>query len=219
MRPWSYSRLSTYEKCPKQFWYGYIENLPSFRPDPPAANRGKAIHTEGENYLLGKIHMYPPSYQKVASHLMGLKMNKALPEMKMAVNAQWEAVDYKAPDAYFRGIIDVHYEHDEGKTVHVEDFKTGQVYPEHPQQMADYVPLVAAQYPDAERFVTRLIYVDQGIVTPPKIIEKERLKPIRLMLDGRINIAEEETIYPTKPGSACRWCDYSRKYGGPCQSG
>jgi hypothetical protein len=216
VRPWSYSRLSTYEDCPKQYWYSYVENMPSFRPDSPASERGTLIHEEGEAYLLGKVPIYPVAYQKVATHIMGLKSKNAMPEMKMAVDDKWTAVDYKAPEAYFRGIIDVHYETDEGKTVCIEDFKTGQVYDHHTKQMDDYIPLVAAQYPDAERFITRLIYVDQGIVTPPKTVESARLKPIRLLLDGRIENAEADTIFPVKPGRPCKWCGYSQRYGGPC---
>jgi CRISPR/Cas system-associated exonuclease Cas4 (RecB family) len=219
MRPWSYSRLSTYETCPKQYWYAYVENMEGFRPEPVAANRGKVIHKEGEDYLLGKKHIYPASYQKVSSHIMGLKSKHAIPEIKMACDDKWVAVDWNAPEAYFRGIIDVHYEADEGKTVHIEDFKTGQIYPEHSGQMEDYVALAASHYPEADKFETRLIYVDQGIVTPAKVTEKVRLKPIRLMLDGRINIAEEDTIFPTTSGKHCQWCDYSRKYGGPCPNG
>jgi hypothetical protein len=198
------------------FWYSYVENMPSFKPENPAAYRGKEIHSQGEKYLLGEVHIYPVTYQKVATHIMGLKAKHAMPEMKMAVDVTWTAVDYEAPEAYFRGIIDVHYETDDGMTIHIEDFKTGQVYPEHPKQMMDYVPLVAAQYPTAEKFVTRLIYIDQGVVTPPKVIEVERLKPIRLLLDGRIENAEADTIFPVKPGNACKWCDYSKRYGGPC---
>ena len=174
---------------------------------------------EGENYLLGKVFIYPPSFQKVSAHIMGLKSKHAIPELKMAANDKWEAVDWKAPDAYFRGIIDVHYEADEGKTVNIEDFKTGQVYPEHPKQMEDYVALVASHYPDAEKYVTRLIYVDQGVVTPPKVTEAARIKPIRILLDGRIALAEDDTIFPVKPGKQCGWCDYSRRYGGPCPNG
>ena len=112
-RPWSYSRLSTYEDCPKQFWYSYIENMPEFKPPSPAASRGTAIHEKSEHYLLGKIHICPPEYQKVSGHVMGLKARKAIPEMKMAVNDKWEPVDYKAKDAYFRGIVDVHYIHED----------------------------------------------------------------------------------------------------------
>jgi len=215
-RPWSYSRKSTYEECPKQYWYSYVEQVPGFRPPSPAADRGSDIHLQCENYLLGKIKIYPPSVQKVSGHLMTLKAKDAIPELKMAVNDKWEAVDYKAPDAYFRGIIDVHYEAEDGATVHIEDFKTGQVYDSHPKQMETYVALVAAHYPKATQFITRLVYIDQGVVTPAKITSVERLKPIRLLLDGAIANAEADTIFPTRPGNGCKWCDYSKRFGGPC---
>jgi PD-(D/E)XK nuclease superfamily len=194
----------------------YKENMPGFRPESPAATRGTDIHSLGEKYLRGEIKLYPPEYQKVAPHLMMLKSKDAIPELKMAVNEKWEACDWAAPEAYFRGIIDVHYEAEDGKVVHIEDFKTGQVYDSHPKQMETYVALVAPHYPEAQTFHTRLIYIDQGMVTPPKVYNIERLKPIRLMLDGGIKNAEEDTIFPVKPGSHCRWCNYSQRYGGPC---
>ena len=214
MRPWSYSRLSTYEDCPRQYQYSYVENLPGFRPESPAASRGSAIHTMAEEYLLGKRMIYPPELQKVSAHAMSLKAKKATAEQKLAVNDKWEPDDYKSPTAFFRGIIDVCYT--EGDAVHIQDWKTGQVYDSHPKQMEVYVALAAAHYPEAKVFHTRLIYVDQGIVTQPKVTERERLKPIRLLLDGRIKIAEEDEIFPTRAGSHCRWCNYSAKYGGPC---
>lgn len=213
-RPWSYSRLSTYEDCPKQYWYKYVENVPGFRPPSVAAGRGSAIHEAGEKYLMGELKVYPPEYQRVSGHLMGLKAKKANPEKKLAVTSEWEPCDYKAPEAYLRGIIDVIYEENDG--LHIQDFKTGQVYDSHPVQMELYVALAAAHYPAVTHYVTRLIYVDKGIVTAPKRTEAARLKPIRLLLDGRIKIAEDDQIYPTRAGSSCRWCDYSQKYGGPC---
>ena len=222
MRPWSWSRLSTYDECPKEYWYHYVEGMPGFRPPSTSADRGKALHSQGENYLLGKIKIYPPEFQKVSTHLMNLKAREAMPEMKMAANDKWEAIDYEDKSAYFRGIIDVHYvdetEGPEGylKTVHIEDFKTGQVYDSHPKQMEAYVSLCASEYPEANRFITRLIYIDLGVITPQKVTERERIKPIRLLLDGRIKNAEEDTIFPTRAGSHCKWCDYSQRHGGPC---
>jgi len=195
-----------------------VENLPESKPQSPAAERGTKIHLEGENYLLNKTFLCPPSYQKVSAHVMGLKARRAIPEMKMAVNDKWEPVDYKAPDAYFRGIIDVHYVHED--TLYIEDFKTGQIYDSHPKQMEVYTALAAAEYPEVKEITTRLIYVDQGIVTPPKTVPVERLKPIRMLMDGRIGNAEEETIFPATPSTnACRFCGYHGKYGGPCKVG
>lgn len=216
MRPWSYSRLTTYEDCPKQFWYSYVDKMEGFRPPSPAADRGTRIHKAGEDYLAGTLKVYPPEYQKVAMHMMNLKSVNALPEVKVAVNDKWEIVDYKDPDAYLRGQIDVHYESPDKETVYVEDFKTGQVYASHPDQMKTYVALAASMFPTAKYFVTRLVYIDQGMVTTPINTPVERVRPIKLMLDGRIKNAEEDTIFSVKPGSACKWCDYSKKYGGPC---
>ena len=214
MRPWSYSRLSTYEDCPKQYQYSYIENLPGYRPESPAASRGSQIHGECEEYLLGSRPIYPPSIQRVSAHAMGLKARKAKPELRLAVTESWEPTDYKAENTYFRGIIDVCYTEDDA--VHIQDWKTGQIYDSHPKQMEVYVALAAAHFPEAKVFHTRLIYVDQGVVTPAKVTEAERVKPIRLLLDGRIKNAEEDEIFPVRTGSHCRWCDYSARYGGPC---
>jgi hypothetical protein len=214
MRPWSHSRLSTYEDCPKQYWYSYVENLPGFRPESPAAMRGSGIHDRAEQYLLGKISMYPPELQKVSSHAMSLKRFKAQPEVHLGVTEKWEPCDYRDPKAYLRGIIDILFEDTDG--VHVEDWKTGQVYNSHAGQMETYTAIVAAHYPTAPSYITRLVYIDQGLVTAPKRIEQDRVKPIRLLLDGRIGNAEEDTIFPVKPGAICKWCDYSKRYGGPC---
>lgn len=215
MRPWSDSRLSCYEDCPKQYWYRYVEHMPSFREDSPAATRGSGIHKQAELYLKGEIHMYPPELQKVSGHAMKLKALKATPEQQLAVTEQWTRCEWDAPEAYFRGIIDITYK-SEPTTVHIEDWKSGQIYKSHDVQISRYVALAAPDYPEAEKFVTRLIYLDQGVVTPPKIVPVDRIKPIRLMLDGSIHNAEADEIFPVKPGSACKWCGYSRKYGGPC---
>jgi hypothetical protein len=159
--------------------------------------------------------MYPPELQKVSAHAMGLKRLKAQPEVKLGVTEKWEPCGYNDPDTYLRGIIDILFEDADG--VHVEDWKTGQVYNSHAGQMETYTAIVAAHYPKATSYVTRLVYIDQGLVTAPRKVEIDRVKPIRMLLDGRIKNAEEDTIFPTKPGQACKWCDYSKRYGGPCQ--
>jgi CRISPR/Cas system-associated exonuclease Cas4 (RecB family) len=216
MRPWSHSRLSTYETCPKQYQYNYIERLPGFRPESPAASRGTAIHERAQLYLEGKLMMYPHEFQRVSAHLMTLKAKKAMAEKKLAVRVDWSPCEYDDSETYFRAIIDVIYVDEPSKVCGVEDHKTGQIYDYHEGQLSNYVAVAAAHFPDYE-YHSRLIYVDQGIVTKPKITPANRVKPIRIMMDGRIKLAEEDTIFPTKPGSHCKWCDYSQRYGGPCR--
>jgi CRISPR/Cas system-associated exonuclease Cas4 (RecB family) len=215
MRPWSHSRLSNYETCPKQYFYAYVEKRPSHRPPSPAAERGSAIHAKAEQYLLGKLHIYPPELQKVAAHAMKLKVANAGAEKKLAVTDKWEPCDYDAPEVYIRGIIDVLYTDEDGH-VHVQDWKTGQQYSTHAGQLENYVAIVAAHHPEAKSYQTRLIYIDQGIVTSARLVPPERVKPIRLLLDGRIKNAEEDKQYPTRAGQSCRYCNYSKRFGGPC---
>jgi hypothetical protein len=191
--------------------------MKGFRPPSPAANRGTAIHKQAELYLLDEIKMYPPELQPVAGHAMKLKTLKANPERKLAVKEDWSPCDFDDPDAYFRGVIDISYL--DGLNLHIEDWKTGQIYPEHAKQMEQYIALTAPHYPQAEKYITRIVYIDQGVVTPPKTTLPERLKPIRLLLDGSIHNAETDEIFPVRPGPACKWCEYGVKYGGPCPHG
>lgn len=213
-RPWSFSRYSSYEECPRKYQYTYVDHLPSLRPDSPAASRGTEIHSLAEQYLLGTIPMYPPELQKVAAHAMLLKAKKATPEQKLAVREDWSPCAFEDADAYLRAIIDVIYT--DAGVVHVQDWKTGQVYDKHTSQLETYVAIAAAHHPEATEYRARAIYIDQGVVSTPRVTLPNKLKPIRIMIDGRLKNAEADTIFPMKPGQACRWCNYAKKHGGPC---
>jgi len=215
MRPWSYSRLKTWEECPRAYQYNYIEKLPGSREPGPVASRGIELHKQAELYLLNEIKLYPPEFQKVSGHTMMLKARNAVPEQKLAVNDKWEPLQWEDENVYLRAIIDIIYPED--SIIHVQDWKTGQIYDTHVDQLATYVAIAAAHHPEATEFRSRAIYIDQGIIAKPVYTPADRVKPIRMMLDGRIKNAEDDKIYPTRAGSACKWCDYSKKYGGPCQ--
>lgn len=218
MRPWSYSRLSTWEECPRQYQYYYKERLDGFRPPSIAAGRGTELHSQGEAYLKGDLKIYPPEFQKVSAHAMYLKKMAAEAEIKLAVNEKWEPVDYESPEVYLRCIIDIkfHERGDDKHVVHIQDWKTGQIYDSHKDQLDTYVAIAASHFPDATEYRSRAVYIDLGTLSTPKVVPPDRVKPIRLMLDGRIKNAESDTIYPTRSGTHCRWCTYSRKFGGPC---
>lgn len=213
MRPWSYSRLSTWEECPKQYWYSYVEKVESTRPRSPAADRGSDIHNKAEKYLGGELDVYPFELQKVAGHTLNLKLKGAKPEVKLAAKVDWTPCDFKDSEAYYRAIIDILYV--ENEVCHIQDWKTGREYDSHKVQLEDYVAVVAANV-EAKEYQTRLVYIDQGFVSKPVIHAADRIKPIRIMLDGRIKLAEEDTIYPVRVSPKCQWCDYSARHGGPC---
>jgi hypothetical protein len=145
---------------------------------------------------------------------MSLKAKKAQPEVKLAVREDWSPCEYDHPEAYLRAIIDIHYLED--TVLHIQDWKTGQVYDSHAVQLETYVAVAAAHYPEATEYRSRCVYIDQGVISAPKVTTANRLKPIRMLIDGRIKNAESDEIYPIRAGQHCKWCNYSRKYGGPC---
>lgn len=215
MRPWSYSRLTTWETCPRRYKYNYVDKLASFREMGLAASRGTEIHSKGEAYLKGDLQLYPPEFQKVSAHTMYLKTRGAKPEVKLGVKADWTPCEYSDPETYIRVIIDILLE-DEG-VLHVQDWKTGRIYDHHVDQLGIYVAVAAAHFPEATEYRSRAVYIDQGVIAKPVVTTPDRLKPSRLMIDGRIKNAEDDKVWPTKAGPECKWCDYSKAYGGPCQ--
>jgi hypothetical protein len=169
-----------------------------------------------EEYLNDVRKIYPPELQRVAAHAMMLKAKGAKAELKLAVDEAWKPIAYDAENVYLRAIIDVVML--EGDHLHIQDWKTGRIYDSHKDQLSTYVAVAAANYPDAKDITVRAIYIDQGMVSTPTSTHAERgLKPIRLMLDGRIKNAESDEIYPTRAGKHCSYCDYSKRWEGPCQ--
>lgn len=215
MRPWSYSRLTTWEECPRRYQYNYVMKVEGKKEPHIAASRGTEIHAKGEAYLKGELQLYPPEFQKVSGHTMYLKSRGAQPEVKLGVREDWSPCEFDDPDTYLRVIIDILLL-DEG-VLDVQDWKTGRIYDHHVNQLELYVAVAAAHHPEVTEYRSRAVYIDQGVIAKPVVTKPDRVKPIRMMIDGRIKNAEEDKIYPTRAGSHCRWCDYSKQHGGPCQ--
>ena len=70
---WSYSRLSCFEKCPKQAEFKFVKKLKE--PGSPAMDRGKHIHKLCEEYIRG-------FHQEIPEEIKGLEDNfKELKEL------------------------------------------------------------------------------------------------------------------------------------------
>ena len=54
---WSYSRLTTYEGCPKKAYYSSVKKIRE--PGNKYMERGKEVHKNCENYIRGHIEELP----------------------------------------------------------------------------------------------------------------------------------------------------------------
>ena len=105
----SYSRISTYEKCPYQFKLRYIENLQTvFNCDPQnALVLGHALHTGIENDVQAAVSEYYAAYPVIRdAHVTeAMKLEYLIPKVKKLLPDGEHEVKIETPD--FVGFIDL----------------------------------------------------------------------------------------------------------------
>jgi len=140
-----------------------------------------------------------------------LREHSPSPEAKYAVTETWESCDYDHPETYFRGAADLRYKLDD--TVYILDWKSGKMYPDHPAQGRAYM----AMEEDAERYVTKFVYLDNpGLISEQQYVKGYRdaeRKELSMLIDC-INV---DTVYePTPSQQSCQWCPLSWRKNGGC---
>lgn len=213
MKPsrWSYSSLSTWIQCPQKWKFSYIDDLPW---EPSAAmTRGTRMHAMAEDYVNGVINTVPSDIKKIGSLLITLQSMKATPEAVWLLDKTWAPVS-DPKNAWIKAIVDVHYV--QGDVLYLKDYKSGQMYDDHRNQLELYGIMGLQVYPDVKRVEYSAVYMDTGYEGMDGGIIRAMLpKMIKKWHDPAEAMFADEVFEP-KPGSACRWCPYAKSKGGPC---
>lgn len=211
----SYSSISTYKECPREYYYSYVLKLPS----PPSAPmmRGTRLHKLCEDYMADPSGISPVPYdvKKIGLKLHHFRTLGATPEVVWLVDENWEPTKDQAK-ARVKAIVDVHYYRD--NVLYCYDYKSGRQYPSHYDQLNLYGVLGLIQYPDARRVETGAIYIDSGITAATDSMLREMLEHSRKRWDGDIVRMERDTRLDPTPGDHCKRCTYSKYNGGPCEA-
>ena len=209
---WSYSSLSTYKQCPQKWKFSYIDDLPW--DASPAMARGTRMHSMAEDFVTGAVQAVHNEIKKIGPLLQILKSMGAKAEAVWLLDRDWEPTTDQS-QAWVKAIIDVHYDKDD--VLYVKDYKSGQMYDDHRNQLELYGIMGLLMYPTAKRVETSAVYMDTGhegmegsIIRPmlPKMVAKWHNDAVIMMADE---------VYEPNPGGACRWCAYKKASGGPCQ--
>lgn len=120
---WSYSKIKSFENCPKQFYHTNVLKEFPFQ-DTTATIYGKEFHTACELFIRdGKA--LPPQFsfmEETMQRLAAMPGDKHC-ELKMGLTADLEPCDFFAKDVWFRGIADLIVI--DGETARYVDYKTG----------------------------------------------------------------------------------------------
>lgn len=211
---WSYSKLSTYEKCPALKMYKYDLKIPVVAVQSPAMERGSALHTDLENHLGRGLYEVPEWMRPHFPHLE--KYQTGHKEMVIRLTDKWEPV---VEDHWLICIIDLN--HVEDKSATVIDYKSGKRYPSHLEQIELYNLSVLAQYPELELVEGKCYYLDEppGSWGKPVFTSREAFDAVKQRWVDRVIMMDSDTEGAPRPGYYCRWCDYRKSNEGPCKFG
>ena len=185
IKSWSYSRYSTYEKCPALAKYKFIEKRQE--PGSTAMDRGSDIHLMAEHAVKGttppatdfktlsgaeadstrlllKKGQLPNELLRFKDEFSAARKTKGVEtELMLAFTPQWDACDWRDWNrAWVRIKIDLLLPPTtQTPTVRVIDHKTGRPRDDYGEQLELYAVGAFLRYPQAMVADTRLWYLDQ----------------------------------------------------------
>lgn len=241
---WSMSKIKVLESCPLHFYLSYILKLRHMNEsqDTTARDLGTTIHyllelmqdghTIQEAYEATELKYHSvigaDNWPKIIDMLPSVrKFNRMMhdkdelmgfdyvePEMKMAVNRNWEPVDFFSSDAYFRGVVDYMARH--GDQAIVVDYKKGgggYLTKYHSPQLNSYLLLDYYCNGPFEEGTSYIYYVEnaelsRGPVLKGEMIESHTRQWLENKIETAIKSVEDEGYFKHVRGNYCKYCDY-----------
>jgi len=212
MEQLSFSRLRTFQTCPKQYDFKYIQKLPNFQTE--AMKYGIDLHQTISDALLGKKTDYTvfpaeklsEAERMIENALQYIESRTVVgSEQKFGMTETFKEATYE--EGLFKGIVDaIVYDPEEG--MEVIDFKTNYAgYPK--EQLLFYALLLNANFkvlPDKLTYFS--LRLNQAITHKVTVKELEDFKERLLKQKQEL---ETTTEFREKPGEHCSFCSYLRK--------
>lgn len=219
---WSYSRLQDYDPkrggCPRFAAWKHLARLPT--AGSPAMDRGTAVHTGAEHFVLGKVKKALPELKLVQPVLEKLKSLKrrVQTEAMWGFDKMWRSCAWDDwANCWLRVKMDAHYLAPEEPVLEMIDWKTGKPKPEqHKEQLKLYGAAGLVRYPDIERAHGVLHYTDHGTKEELTVVRKEQVTLMKYWEKAVTPMFNDKRFAP-HPGPKCRYCDFSKSKGGACE--
>lgn len=221
----SWSRLSDYNQCPLKFKMKYIDKEPMFKEDEkdsPHLVRGANVHKALENYAIQKITNEEvttsslPEVESTKPFIDRLFANypQVIPESQIAINSQWQRVEWFDRSAYMRAIMDVIALRPEDAIIG--DYKTGKMrdYDGGPSgfgQLHLSGAIALSLWPNIPKVTTVYIYVDHKKTLVKSFTQDDREKLVTHFTSEHDKVNSDKEFKP-KVNEFCKWCPVTRKH-------
>lgn len=206
----SYTSLSTFDTCPRQFEARYITKEVKFQ-ESEATRWGNEVHSALEHYLTARSPI-PANipYQRYADWVLArVRGDELLIENEFAMTRDMQPCGWWDHDAWLRSKIDVVILRPRERIAEVFDWKTGKPKLDR-KQLLLYALLVMSRYPDIDEVKTGFVWLANGEVTPPVgylRMNRDALVVHFRNLTAQVDSADSLGVFTPKPSGLCRqWC-------------
>lgn len=211
--PVGFSKLEAYRGCPQKFYYQFVEKRPT--RGSPAMDRGSKMHESIESYLNGWSGELMPEVADWKEAFDKIKTKMFQAEQAWGIDKQWEKlIDWFQPTTWLRAKSDAHYVEDDQLTII--DFKSGRYRIPSPEQIELYAICGGCVYPTVQKVVAEYWYLDTGEVYSKEYTRAE-LEALKPKYEAYFAPLFTDEVFKPTPSTNCRWCDFSKTKGGPCQ--
>jgi hypothetical protein len=169
--------------------------------------------------MLGETDQLHPDIHAKYGHQFTLLREEAkcIPEPVFLLDENWETTDDQ-DNAMLKGFLDLKVIWDDA--VDIKEWKTGKVYDEHQMQRYLYGMVTLIQHPEVDEVEVETVYLDQNGKDAKQVFHRDNLQFMKSDWGSRIVKVEnaiERDMFPANPQFLCRYCDFSKQNGGPCQ--
>lgn len=224
---WSYSKLIDFEQCKFRYKLKHVDRVPEEKS--PAADRGTALHTAAENFVLGTTPSLAPELMKFSEDFIALraqcKKGLVSNEGEWGFDKDWQPTAYKT--AWLRMKADsVKFDKKVNPTeAIVIDYKSGKKFGnevKHGEQTQLYSLATVIRNPTVKVVTAELWYLDKDELTTVTYTRERALallKPFDKRA-ARIDRAHISGIFEPNPNTfTCQWCPYGPNKGKQCPHG
>jgi len=202
---WSFSALTRYENCPKQYYH--VNVAKDFKDeDTEFSASGKDVHTALYRRVV-KNQTLPLDLrylEKTAAKFVGLPGDTS-GELKFAMARNFEPVEYFAPNVFVRVVVDLL--NVRGSRAIVIDYKTGRPQPGF-TQLELTAAVLGTHLPEIEEFDLVYVWLKNRTVTKHRLARESLVGVWNNFLPrvAKIEQALKTTEFPAKPSGLCKYC-------------
>jgi hypothetical protein len=202
---WSYSALTRYENCPRQY-YEINATKQVKDEDSEFSASGKEIH-QALHARVCKGQLLPLNYrylEKTAAKFVGWPGTTS-GELRFAMARDFTPVDYFAPTVFVRVVVDLLIIN--GSKGLILDWKTGKPQPGF-TQLELTAGVLSTHLPELETFELHYEWLKDGTKSHKKLVKQDLVGVWNTFLPrvAKIEAALKTTDFPAKPSGLCRYC-------------